>query len=98
MGSPSISSDPVDTPDISVRKLLKHGDGPAETGEGPFSGEVEISAAWFFGLPLPLLSPDSELRLPPETFFSRRLSDFLFLLRLKLPLSNIFSQLGSRVQ
>lgn len=43
-GSPSISRDPDATPDISVRKLLKHGDGPVDAGEGPFSGELEMSA------------------------------------------------------
>lgn len=43
-GSPSMSREPA-TPDISVRKLLKHGDGPVDMGEGPFSGEVEMSTA-----------------------------------------------------
>lgn len=42
-GSASMSRDPAATPDISVRKLLKHGDGPVDAGDGPFSGEVEMS-------------------------------------------------------
>lgn len=93
MGSSPPSTDPADTPDISARKLLRQGGGPMA---GAFSVEAELSSVAFLGLPLS--SSGSELRVPPELPFPTIPSVFLFLLRLKLPLSNIFSQFGSRVQ
>lgn len=81
------------------RKLLRHG-----AGEGRCSGELVVPGgvlskrSWgsmVLGLPARrLLSVFSEAKEPvlEET------SDFLFLFLRKFPLSNIFSQLGSRVQ
>lgn len=85
------------------RKLLRHGV-PDGGGEDCFSGELVVPgdalskmswASAVFGLPTRrLLSVFSEAKDPvlEET------SDFLFLFLRKFPLSNIFSQLGSRVQ
>lgn len=96
--SPASATAPAVTPDISDRKLLRQGAGPDDGGEGILSAVGEMLRAGFpesFGLPCSL-SPDSgapEMLSPLES-----VSDFLFLLRRKLPLSNIFSQFGSSVQ
>lgn len=85
------------------RKLLRQGV-PGGGGEGCFSGELVVPgeapskmswASVVLGLPARRLgSVFSEAKEPvlEET------SDFLFLFLRKFPLSNIFSQLGSRVQ
>ena len=94
---PSSLTAMAETPDISDRKLLKHGVGPEDEGEGILSGLSDISREEFtecLGLSRPL-STDSDAPEPPS---AERVSDFLFLLRRKFPLSNIFSQLGSSVQ
>ena len=85
------------------RKLLRHGV-PDGAGEDRFSGELVVSGEAVsktsggsvdLGLParrlLSVFSETKELALEEA-------SDFLFLFRRKFPLSNIFSQLGSRVQ
>lgn len=93
--SPMSSPAAVVTPDISVRKLLRQGAEVGAEGEGMRSdgGEmVRDELLECLGLPRSL-SPESWDTSPPA-----RESDFLFLLRRKLPLSNIFSQLGSSVQ
>lgn len=86
------------------RKLLRQG--VVEGGGGDlFSGELSVpeeefsSTSWCstaLGLPLRgLLSSDlSEAR---DAVLATH-SDFFFLFRRKFPLSNIFSQFGSRVQ
>lgn len=88
---------------MEERKLLRHGV-PSGGGEGRLSvelvapGEVPSKMSWAsvaLGLPTRrLVSVFSEAKEPaPE-----ETSDFLFLFLRKFPLSNIFSQLGSRVQ
>ena len=88
---------------MEERKLLRHGV-PGGGGEDCFSGGLAVPgealskmswASVVLGLPARrLLSVFSEARDPAleET------SDFLFLFLRKFPLSNIFSQLGSKVQ
>lgn len=95
---PTSPADPLDTPDISERKLLRQGVVLDDDGEGILSGVWEMlmeELAECLGLPLSL-SPDSGAPELPST--PERESDFLFLLRRKFPLSNIFSQFGSSVQ
>lgn len=93
---PTSLATPAVTPDISVRKVLRQGATPDEDGEGILSVGGDMSREGLcLGLPRSL-SPDSG---PPGMLSPPgRVSDFLFLLRRKFPLSNIFSQLGSSVQ
>ena len=85
------------------RKLLRHGV-PGGGGVGRFSGEpvgpgaAPSTMSWASAVSgLPARSPASVFSGAREPVLEE-MSDFLFLFLRKFPLSNIFSQLGSRVQ